>query len=251
MDPPSPSDEEGRPQVEDDRSYAIDRLPWPEVGRRIEADPRLIVPVGALEQHGPHLPVGTNIIVSRQVALEVSRRTGILLAPTFSYGVTVGGGPYPGRAGVRRKTLHRVMNELIQMWEEDGFVDFAIITAHRFEPHLEALLMTVTGSSETSVFDLYQIDVSDIIASDPEAEHAGELETSLMLHLAPDLVHLERAIDFLPRGDALRKYTRRRVPKPPEDSRGVIGAPSLATPGKGHRVFLRYVEKISHAIAGT
>ena len=192
--------------------------------------------------------MGTNIVIARRVAREVSQRTRILRAPTLSYGVTVGGGPYPGRAGLRRKTLHRVVNELVQMWEDDGIGHFAIITAHRFEPHLEALLMTATGTSTNSVYDLYQIDVSDIIEADPEVEHAGELETSLMLHLAPELVRLDRVEDFLPGEDALRKYTRRRVPKPPEESRGVIGAPSRASADKGARVFQRYVDKLSGAL---
>lgn len=231
------------------RSYAIDRLPWPEVDRILRDDPRLILPVGALEQHGPHLPVGSNIVIARYVARAVSQRTGILRAPTLSYGTTVGGGPFAGRAGLRRKTLHRVVNELVQMWEDDGIEHFAIITAHRFEPHLEALLMTTTTSSSISVYDLYQIDVSDIIESDPELEHGGELETSLMLHLVPELVHRDRARDFLPEGRALRRYTRRRVPKPPLDSRGVVGRPTLASPEKGETVFRRYVDKLSGALA--
>lgn len=229
-------------------SSAIDQLPWPEIRQRLDADPRLILPVGALEQHGPHLPVGSNILIARHVARAVAETTGILRAPTLSYGVTVGGGPYAGRAGLRRKTLHRVVNELVQMWEDDGIEHFVIITAHRFEPHLEALLMTATGPSSRSVYDLYQIDVSDILDSDPELEHAGELETSLMLHLAPGLVRTDRARDFLPGGGALRRYTRRRVPKPPTESRGVIGSPSLGTGAKGQAVFDRYVEKISEAL---
>ncbi|MDH3270349.1 MAG: creatininase family protein [Gemmatimonadota bacterium] len=230
------------------QSFAIDQLPWPDVEERVAADPRLILSVGALEQHGPHLPLGTNIMIARRAARAVSERTGILRAPTLSYGVTVGGGPYAGRAGLRRKTLHRVVNELVQMWEDDGIEHFVIITAHRFEPHLEALLMTATGPSSNAVYDLYQIDVSDIVDSDPELEHAGELETSLMLHLAPDLVRLERARDFVPSGGALRRYTRRRVPKPPADARGVIGSPSLATAEKGERVFRRYVERLCEAL---
>lgn len=108
--------------------------------------------------------------------------------------------------------------------------------------------MTATGPSSRSVYDLYQIDVSDILESDPELEHAGELETSLMLHLSPELVRSDRARDFLPEGGALRRYTRRRVPKPPADSQGVIGSPSLATADKGRAVFSRYVDKISAAL---
>jgi len=230
-------------------SYAIDELPWTEVSRILAEDRRLILPVGALEQHGPHLPLGANIVIAQRVAREVSERLGILRAPTFSYGVTVDGGPFPGRAGLRRKTLHRAVNELLERWDDDSVEHYVIITAHRFEPHLEALLMTPVGPSRKSVYDLYQIDVSDLIDADPRLEHAGELETSLMLHLAPDLVHMDRVKDFQPTGGALRKYTRRRAPAPPRDSDGVLGAPSLASAEKGSAIFRRYVDMLAQAVA--
>jgi len=229
-------------------SYALDELPWTDVEQALAIDPRLILPVGALEQHGPHLPLGTNIVIAQRVAREVSQRLGILRAPTFSYGVTVAGGPFAGQAGLRRKTLHRAVNELLAKWEDHGVQQFVIITAHRFEPHLEALLMALTGRATESVYDLYQIHVSDLIDTDPEVEHAGELETSLMLHLAPDLVHAERARDFMPEGGALRKYTRRRVPTPPIRSGGIVGFPTRASPEKGALVFGRYIDMLCSAI---
>jgi creatinine amidohydrolase len=229
-------------------SYAIDELPWTEIGRILESDPRLIFPVGALEQHGPHLPVGTNVTIAARVSRAVSERLGILRAPTFSYGVAVGGGPFPGAAGLRRKTFHRAVNELLARWDDDGVEHFVVITAHRFEPHLEALLMTPSVPADKSVYDLYQIDVSDILESDPEVEHAGELETSLMLHLVPEAVRWSEARDFLPQGQALRKYTRRRVPTPPTESGGVLGSPTLASAEKGARIFDRWVDMISRAI---
>lgn len=227
-------------------SYAVDELAWPKVGRIIADDPRLIMPVGALEQHGPHLPIGTNNLIAEQVARAVSTRCNILLAPVFSYGVTVSGGPFRA-PGLRRKTLHKAINELIGGWEDLDVRHFHLITAHRYEPHLEALLMTASGPAHKSVYDLYQIDVSDVLESDPEFEHAGELETSLMLYLAPDRVKMERAENFVPEGLALRKYTRRRVPKPPIESRGVLGSPRLATAEKGAAVFRRYVEVLCAA----
>lgn len=228
-------------------SYAVDELAWPKVGRILAEDPRLILPVGALEQHGPHLPIGTNIFIAEQVARAVSERCRVLRAPVFSYGVTVSGGPFRA-PGLRRKTLHRAVNELIGGWEDLAVRHVHLITAHRYEPHLEALLMAASGPADTSVYDLYQIDVSDVLESDPEFEHAGELETSLMLHLAPERVKMERASDFLPEGVALRKYTRRRVPKPPVESRGVVGQPELADAEKGKRVFRRYVESLTQAV---
>jgi creatinine amidohydrolase len=149
---------------------------------------------------------------------------------------------------VRRKTLHRAINELLADWEDHGIRDFVIITAHRFEPHLEALLMALTGKASKSVYDLYEIDVSDLLDADPEAEHAGELETSLMMHLTPELVRTDAVEDFGPEGGALRKYTHRRVPKPLKGSSGIVGFPALATADKGALIFERYVERLAAAL---
>lgn len=229
-------------------SWALDELPWPDVDRALAADPRLIVPVGALEQHGPHLPLGTNLHIARRVATAVSERLGILRAPAFGYGVANGAGPYAGAAGLRRKTLHRSVNELLGQWADDGVRDFLVITAQRYEPHLEALLMALSGEASTSVYDLYRVDVSDLLEGDPEQEHAGELETSVMLHIAPDLVHVDRIRDFRPGGPALRRYTRRRAPTPPKASGGVLGAPSRATREKGRAVLDRMVDALCASI---
>ena len=95
-------------------SYALDALTWLEAGRLLARDSRLLCAVGALEQHGPHLPLGTNTYLAEAVARRVSDDLGILRAPTFSYGVTAGGrGRYAGTTTLRRKTLHRAINELL------------------------------------------------------------------------------------------------------------------------------------------
>jgi creatinine amidohydrolase len=232
-------------------SYALDEIPWTEARKARERDPRLILPVGALEQHGPHLPLGSNIVIAQRVAVHVSRALGILRAPTFSYGVIVGRGPFTGRAGTSRKTLHRAVNGLLAEWEDQGFRHFVIITAHRVEPHIEALLMALTSKATKAVFDLYEIDVSDLLEGDPESEHAGELETSLMLHLDPESVRTEDVADFVPMGGPIRRYTHRRVPKPPRGSRGVVGYPACASAAKGARIFDRWVETVTRAVGPT
>ena len=229
-------------------SFALDALSWPEVGRNLARDPRLILVVGALGQHGPHLPLGANVRIAEHVAKRVSERLSILRAPTFSYGVSPGGGPFAGASGLRRKTLHRAINELLAGWEDDSVAEFLIITAHRYEPHLEALLMALTGTATNSVYDLYQIDVRDVLESDPEIEHGGELETSLLLHLAPQLVRVGEAEDFVPEPKTLRRYTRGRVPTPSRESRGIVEFPSLATEEKGRIVFERCVAALVGAL---
>lgn len=238
-----------RVKGDESTSWAVDELPWIVVRDLLASDPRLLIAVGALEQHGPHLPLGTNLRIAEHVAKAISERLGILRAPTFRYGVAVGRGRFAGSAGLRRKTLHRAVNELLAHWEDDGVSEFLVISAHRFEPHLEALLMAVTGNAETSVYDLYQVDVSDILEQDPESEHGGELETSVMLHLAPHLVRRDRMRDFVPSGQALRRYTRGRLPTPPQRSMGVVGRPTLATASKGAKILERYVEALTTVLS--
>jgi creatinine amidohydrolase len=227
------------------QSYALSTLPWPEVERALARDPRLIITVGALTQHGPHLPLGTNTFIAEAVAKEFSEECGILRAPTFQFGVRGAEiESYAGSAGLERKTLHRALNELLAEWEDHGVQEFILLTAHRHEPHLDALLMAMPSSASTTVVNLYSIDVTDLLDGTPRSEHAGELETSLMLHLAPERVFLDRAIDVIPDARTFRKYARGRVATPPPGSMGILGAPSLATAEKGNTVFLRYIRTL-------
>jgi creatinine amidohydrolase len=176
--------------------------------------------VGALIQHGPHLPLGTNTLIAERVARDVSGRSGILLAPTFPYGVGVPGKePFAGSAGLRRKTLHRALNELLAEWENHGVKEFIILTAHRFEPHLDALLMAMTSTATATVVNLYAMEVDDLLDAPPDVEHGGELETSLMLHLAPQWVRMEQARDVAPDPRTVQKYSRGRVATPPPGPR--------------------------------
>lgn len=232
------------------RSYDLGTLTWREVSDQLRRESRLILGVGALEQHGPHLPLGTNTIIADAICRDLSRKLEILRAPTFPYGVALPGAEaFAGTASLRRKTLHRAINELIAAWEDHGVSEFVMVTAHRYEPHLDALLMALTNTSTPTVIDVYAIDVSDLLEGTHEGEHGGEVETSLLLHLAPEHVRLDLLQDFVPNPETYRKYIRGRVPTPPPGSQGTVGRPSLATPTKGQRIYERYVEEIRATLA--
>lgn len=230
-------------------SYALDELTWEEAARILERDPRLILPVGAMEQHGSHLPLGTNTFIVERLARDLSEEDRILRAPTFPYGVsTPWAVEFGGTATLRRKTLHRAINELLASWEDHGVDEFILLTAQRYEPHLDALLMALTQTSTTTVVDLHTIDVSDLVERDPAVEHAGEVETSLLLHLDPGRVRRGRIRDAPREAARYSKHLRGRMPTPPEGSRGVVGSPSLASAEKGRRVYERYLTRIRHSV---
>lgn len=228
---------------------SLDRLSWAQVQERLAHDDRLLIPSGALAQHGPHLPLGANTLIADRVATAVSVRLNILKAPPLQYGVVAPTkGQYPGQSGLRRKTLHRTVNELLAGWEDRGVRRFYLITSYRYDAHLDALLMALTTGAETAVVNLYGVSLDGVIETSPVREHGGELETSLLLFLEPDSVTMAN----LPEPSAVRRrYPGRGIPTPPAGSRGVVGHPEAASKSKGARAFQRYVDAVCRAVEGT
>jgi len=232
-------------------SLALDELSWIDAAAHFTRDPRLIIPIGALEQHGPHLPLGTNVLISRRVAIDLSREFGVLRAPTIYYGVNVRSErEYAGTATLRQKTLHRAVNELLASWEEHGLREFIIVTAHRHEPHLDALATLITGQARVRVVSLWDVDISDLLEKQPGHLHACEAETSVMLYLHPEVVRMERARDFEMNDDQFQKFIRGRMPTPPAGGSGVVGFPTAATAAKGEAIYLRVRGAVRRAVFG-
>lgn len=230
-------------------SFALDELSWVDVAAHIARDPRLIIPVGALEQHGAHLPLGCNVLIARQLAVDLSNDFGVLRAPTLHYGVNVKTPRgYAGTAALSKKTLHRAVNELLARWEEHGIAEFILITAHRHEPHLEALASLITHRARVRVVEAWDVSVGDLLEAQSTPLHAGEAETSVMLHLYPELVRMDRARDIdVPPGDVDR-YENGWLARPPAGGAGSVGTPSAASAEKGERIYQRILGAIRRAV---
>ncbi|MDX1674835.1 MAG: creatininase family protein, partial [Longimicrobiales bacterium] len=196
-----------------------------------------------------HLPLGSNVLIARKICLDLSREFGVLRAPTFSFGVNVmTARAYAGTASLGRKTLHRGLNELLDAWEAHGVQEFVIVTAHRHDPHLEALATLVTAEARVRVIDVWDVPIHDLLEGQEQAEHAGEAETSVMLHLYPEIVRMERARDFQLDPDEFRRYIRGGMPKPPPGGTGSVGRPSLASAEKGRRLYDRILDAIRRVV---
>ena len=211
----------------------------------LEHQPRLLVPVGTCEQHGPHLPLGCDTIIVDRLADDLSATTGVLRAPTIEYGVnTSTRRQFPGNASVRRKTLHRWMNDLLSSWEKGGVREFVILTAHGHDPHQEALSTLRTREARIFTVDVFALDFTGYL-DDPDAPvHGGELDTSLLLYLTPDLVRMDLAQDFALPERLRTRYAKRAAGSLPAMSPGSLGRPSLASREKGERLYNMIRERI-------
>ncbi len=244
-----------RPDREDgggrerERPLRLSELTWRRAAARLREDPRLTVPVGGLLQHGPHLPLGTDTLIVTRLAEEISRRHDILLAPTLPYGAgSDRDAEYAGSGPIRGKTLHRTLNELASTWESHGVEEFVLLTSHGYGPHLQALATVMTDAARVRAVDLHAVDLSEHLDGPHGAEHAGEMATSLMLHLAPDQVRLEEAEDLELSAEATGRLRAGEEPVPPPGSSGVVGRPSLASEEKGRRIFEHLVRFLGERV---
>ena len=234
---------------ENESHLGLDELSWIDVAAQLARDSRLIVPIGALEQHGPHLPLGTNVLIARRIAVDLSQEFAVLRAPTIYYGVNVGSArAYAGTATLRQKTLHRSLNELLAAWEGHGITEFILVTAHRHEAHLDALATLLTRRARVRVISIWDVDVADLLEGQPGPLHGCEAETSVMLYLHPELVRMERARDFELTPKAFKRYMRGQLPVPPPGGAGVVGRPTLATTAKGEAIYRRIIGAVRTAV---
>jgi creatinine amidohydrolase len=151
--------------------------------------PWLIVPVGALESRAPELPLGAASFLVERLGDDLSARFRIPRAPLVALGVNRPGAGQPGAAGLQRKTLHRVMNELIAAWEASaGIEEFVILSGQEHAPHQEALGTIRPLKARVQVVDLSDFDLSQLPGAAKGDTAPRVTWASLLLYVAPDLV---------------------------------------------------------------
>ena len=219
-----------------------------EAAATLAADPRLILPVGTCEQHGPHLPLGGDTIIVEHLADDLSAEFQVLRAPTVEYGVNVTTDRrFAGNTSVRRKTLHRALNDLVDSWEAGGVKEFILLTAHENDPHLEALETVITSGARLRVINIFGLAFSDLLEGQLEPMHGDEVDTSLLLYIAPELVQMSLAQDYMMSADEQRRY-RRGWLRVPGHSPGSVGRPTLASADKGRLLYTRIRDRLRERI---
>jgi creatinine amidohydrolase len=190
--------------------FRIAELTWPEYDQLIR-DTAVIVPVGATEQHGHHLPLGCDAMHVVAVAEAAAQLTDALVAPVLSYGYkshprSGGGELFPGTISLDATTLIGTISNVMTQLITDGARRIAVLSGHYENSMMlhEGIDLSLRGRPADSVrilnllwVDLIPEQLMVDIYPGPypgvALEHAAFLETSIMLHLRPDLVHPDRA----------------------------------------------------------
>ncbi|WP_127585934.1 creatininase family protein [Paenibacillus koleovorans] len=216
----------------------------------------MILPIGAIEQHGGHLPLGTDWLLVQQWADRIGEVLGAYVLPAMPISSSIEHRLRKGTVYVRAATLGRLVEDMAECAASSGFRRLIVLSVHggnwilkptvrqlnRDYPQLATVLLELTHVSSAYVGHLEQPDC-DI--------HAGEMETSLMLHLYPELVHEVEAdcmdapypreyMDYFDTSELTRS--------------GVWGRPELASTEKGEAVLrsieeaaLQYLDKVETA----
>jgi len=225
-----------------------------EVGRRV-----VILPVGSLEQHGPHLPLNVDVVIPTSFAKLVAEKLEAMVLAPISYGYkshpTSGGGQlFPGTTSLDGMTLIHLALDILRETYRHGGRRFLIMNGHYENVAFltEAVELFIRGATDARVLIISWWDqVSDELVDEIfaeagfpgwDTEHAGITETALMQYFAPELVREDKIID----DQSDRKITYSIFP-PPEDiipKSGVLYKATYASREKGEKLAKQVVDRI-------
>lgn len=163
----------------------------------------VILPLGATEQHGPHLPLATDTRLATAIAERVAHRLGdTLVAPAVSVGPSPAHANFPGTVSISAGTLEPLLREHVESFEAQGFERIVLLPGHGgWFPIIEAVSPALTRVSDADLVtvgdfrrytDLLDRGLSEAgIDVDEPAPHAGASETAMLLAVAPESVREE------------------------------------------------------------
>lgn len=185
---------------------------------------------------GLHLPLNTDTLVTEEIANYLSQEIGILVAPTLNYGVNLPcDSDYAGTCSTTQELLGNFVNSVLAWWKGQGFEQFFLLSAHGDPLHIEAL--EAADPDTVQVLELYDYDMTAVLEKQQCAKHAGEAETSVMLHLYPEKVRMAEAQDFEIPLEEFKSYLLHEKTEPIKGSPGNQGYPSVASAKKGQILF--------------
>lgn len=229
-------------------------MSWEEVGELPKSgNDAALLPVGATEQHGPHMGCGMDAEIAFQLCRAVSQQTNVVMLPTLPFGCSIGHSKrWPGTLALQPKTLIDVVKDLGDWLYASNFKRLFIINGHatNHAPLRCALEMLRAEHDDLMIALINSFEVSQRVREkhyhDGEDWHANDAETSLMLALKPDMVIEDKMMDVDDEDrteDCVFSHPVNRTSK-----NGITGKPSLASKGKGEELFNWMVKDLSDLV---
>lgn len=211
-----------------------------EVKEKINQTKIAILPIGAVEAHGPHLPLGTDNLLAERLSKKLAERVEGLVLPTLPYGQVWSLRNFPGSINISNDSLIHFLVDIGESLYKQGFTTFAMVNGHLgngtalkeaarvlYEtcPKMRVLYFFYPGMSKAAA------EVRETNSAHSTYFHACEIETSYMLYLAPEYVDMDKAITDIPDIPMHADVT----PTPWEEftESAVLGDAKLATEEKG------------------
>jgi creatinine amidohydrolase len=218
---------------------------WTDVAEFIRAgDGLVILPFGALEQHGPHLPLSTDTLTAVHVATSLAERLDAVLLPALDYGATWNNAGYPGTVTLQPETVTAIAVDVAAALVTAGARALVIVNGDwgNREP-----LAVASASAELPTLVLNYPGMDDAIAAVRESRpafaglnHAEEVETSIVLALAPSLVRKDRYVAEYPAFPD--DFGLRPMQLHPFSPSGIFGDPATASAAKGEKILAATID---------
>jgi creatinine amidohydrolase len=246
-----------------DRSPGVwlETLTWPEAKARFDANAVVVVPIGAAaKEHGHHLPLNTDYRMARALAEGVAAAVPVVIAPIVSFGYYPAFVRYPGSQHLRAETFMALLSDIFGKLIADGAKRIVVInTGVSTEAPLQLAVRNIldTTGIRIAVADIRRLGLAaERAARQKLGGHADEIETSVMLAIAPDAVRLERtAPDYGHALDAPKtvfsqpvRYSPDPASGPDFSATGARGDPTLANTELGRRVLTEMTRELVEGI---
>lgn len=238
------------------------QMTWEELRDLVRGRPVAVLPVGALEAHGPHLPLGTDVIIAEQMARAGAERLAardrtVVLLPALPFTAAPFAAQFPGTLSCDPHTTAGVVVDIARELTRHGFAALALANAHLDPAHLAALLDAQGRCREAGLLPVVCPDV----ARRPWAErlsaefqsgacHAGRFEGSIVLATRPDLVREEIRTALPPNPASLSRAIRagRRTFEEAGGPRAYFGWPAEATAAEGEATIATLGDILAEAV---
>jgi creatinine amidohydrolase len=176
------------------KKYLLEHMTWPEAKEAFERTSVIVIPIGSTEQHGPHMPLGTDFLVAQDLARRVGERADVIVTPTITIGYAKYHTTFPGSLSVSQETLARALIEICDDLIRYGATHILFVNGHGGNKVSIGRCGTVLRKRCVPVATACWWEMSQVV--NPEwlaIGHADYVETSAILAIDESLANMELA----------------------------------------------------------